>query len=133
LLAKAAEEDAAHVDQKPPAVPESELQDAKKQSIFTKILQMTISEKVQLAFKGGKTERMILIRDHNRLICSAVMRNPRMSESEVELIAGMRGINDEVLRIIGMRRDWMAKYNIALILARNPKSPIGVVIPIINR
>ena len=94
---------------------------------------MTVSEKVQLAYKGGKTERMILVRDHNRLICTAVMRNPRISETELESIAGMRGISDEVLRSIGLRRDWMAKYNIALILARNPKAPVGVVLPIINR
>jgi hypothetical protein len=133
LLAKAAEEDAKHAAQPPPEVPESELKDEKKQTIFTKILFMTVSEKVQLAYKGGKTERMILVRDHNRLIASAAIRNPRMTESEVESIAGMRNIEDEVLRLIGMRRDWMAKYNIALILAKNPKAPVGVVLPIVNR
>jgi len=133
LLEKAAEEDASRVMQRPPEVAESELQDPLKQSVFTKILLMTVSEKVQLAYKGGKTERMILVRDRNRLICTAVMRNPRMNESEIEQVAGMRGISDEVLRLIGQRRDWMAKYNIALILARNPKSPVGVVLPIINR
>src|SRR5437667_36604 len=101
LLAKAAEEDATHVTQRPPEVAPSELQDEKKQSVFTKILLMTVSEKVQLAYKGGKTERMILVRDHNRLICTAVMRNPRMNESEIDSIAGMRGISDEVLRLIG--------------------------------
>jgi hypothetical protein len=62
-----------------------------------------------------------------------VMRNPRMTESEVESIAGMRGIEEEVLRLIGLRRDWSSKYNIALTLARNPKTPVGVVLPIINR
>jgi hypothetical protein len=133
LLAKAAEEDAARKQEPPPPVPESELQDPKKMSVFTRVLLMTVSEKVQLAYKGGKTERMILVRDHNRLICTAVMRNPRMNESEVESIAGMRGISEEVLRLIGMRRDWMAKYNIALTLARNPKAPVGVVLPIVNR
>ena len=133
LLAKAAEEDAARVAQPPPEVAPAELQDPKKQSVFTKILLMTVSEKVQLAYKGGKTERLILVRDHNRLICTAVMRNPRISETELESVAGMRGISDEVLRAIGMRRDWMSKYNIALVLARNPKAPVGVVLPIINR
>src|SRR5437763_6466243 len=94
---------------------------------------MSISEKVQLAYKGGKTERMILVRDRNRLICTAVMRNPRMNESEIEQVAGMRGISDEVLRLIGLRRDWMSKYNVAITLARNPKAPVGVVLPIMNR
>ena len=133
LLAKAAEEDAKGSVQPPPEIPAAELKDDKKQSIFTKILFMTVSEKVQLAYKGGKTERMILVRDHNRLICVAAVRNPRISESEVESIAGMRNIEDEVLRLIGQRRDWMSKYNLALVLVRNPKAPIGVVLPIINR
>lgn len=133
LLEKAAEEDAANPVPQPPAIEAAELKDEKRQSIFTKILMMTVSQKVQLAFKGGKTERTILVRDHNKLICSAVMRNPRMTENEVEQIAGMRSVEDEVLRLIGMRREWTAKYNIAITLARNPKTPVGVVLPLINR
>jgi hypothetical protein len=61
------------------------------------------------------------------------MRNPRMSQTEVEQIAGMRSIEEEVLRLIGIRRDWSSKYNIAVALVRNPKAPIGVVLPLINR
>ncbi|MEA2163605.1 MAG: hypothetical protein QOK37_1732 [Thermoanaerobaculia bacterium] len=117
----------------PPQLMESEKQDEKKMSIFSQILLMTVSEKVQLAFKGGKTERMILIRDHNKLVCSAVMRNPRMSELEVESVASMRNIEEEVLRLISMKREWISKYNIAVTLARNPKCPVGVVLPMINR
>ena len=133
LLAKAAEEDAKNPVQPPPEVPETELKDEKKQTIFTRILFMTVSEKVLLAYRGGKTERMILVRDHNRLIASAAVRNPRMTETEIEAIAGMRNIEEEVLRLIGVRRQWMAKYNIALILIHNPKAPIAVVLPLINR
>jgi len=62
-----------------------------------------------------------------------VMRNPRMTDQEIENIAGMRNVEEEVLRIIGTNREWASKYNIMLILCRNPKSPIGVVLPFINR
>jgi hypothetical protein len=132
LLAKAAEEDGKG-PAPPPEVPAAELKEDKKQTIFTRILFMTVSEKVLLAYRGGKTERMILVRDHNRLIASAAVRNPRMTETEIEAIAGMRNIEEEVLRLIGVRRQWMAKYNIALILIHNPKAPIAVVLPLINR
>jgi hypothetical protein len=131
LLEKAAVE--ADSAAPPPQLMENEKQDEKKLSIFSQILLMSVSEKVQLAFKGGKTERMILIRDHNKLVCSAVMRNPRMSELEVEAVSSMRNIEEEVLRLISMKRDWIAKYNIAVTLARNPKCPVGVVLPLINR
>jgi hypothetical protein len=120
-------------DELPPTLMESEKTDEKKLSIFSQILVMGVSDKVKLAFKGGKTERMILVRDHNKLVCSAVMRNPRMSELEVESIASMRNIAEEVLRLIAMKRDWVSKYNIAVTLARNPKCPVGVVLPLINR
>jgi hypothetical protein len=77
--------------------------------------------------------RMLLVRDRNKLVCSAVMRNPRISEQEIEAIAGMRNVDDEVLRILGTRRQWMSKYNIMATLIRNPKAPVGVVLPFINR
>ncbi|HEY6141394.1 MAG TPA: hypothetical protein VI670_26865 [Thermoanaerobaculia bacterium] len=112
-----------------PAIPEND----PNRSVFAKILMMSTKEKVQLAFRCGKTERMILVRDRNKLICSAVMRNPRMTDTEVEGIATMRNIDDEVLRLIGTRRDWMSKTPIVLALVHNPKAPVGVVLPLINR
>jgi hypothetical protein len=122
------------VPEAPPIeITESEKKDPKKLSVFAQVLAMNVSQKVQMAFKGGKTARMILIRDRNKLVCSAVMRNPRMSESEVESIAGMRNVDDEVLRLISARREWISKYNIVLTLLRNAKAPIGVVLPLINR
>ncbi len=131
LLEKAVEEQ--HSDAPPPELNESEQQDEKKLSIFSQILLMGVSDKVKMAFKGGKTERVILVRDHNKLVCSAVMRNPRMSVLEAESIAGMRNVEEEVLRLITLRREWVSKYNIVIALARNPKCPVGVVVPLINR
>jgi hypothetical protein len=130
LLEKAASEPG---DAPPPELLESEKTDEKKMSIFSQILIMSVSDKVKLAFKGGKTERVILVRDHNKLVCSAVMRNPRMNSLEVEGIATMRNVEEEVLRIISMKREWSSKYSIALSLARNPKCPVGVVLSLINR
>ena len=112
---------------------DSERADDTKSAIWTRIQFMTVSEKVQLAFRGDRMVRMLLVRDRNRLICAAVMRNPRMSEQEAEAIAGMRNVDDEVLRLLSSRRDFMSKYNIMLALCRNPKAPIGVVVPLINR
>lgn len=116
-----------------PQLAESEHQDPRKASLWARISFMTVGEKVQLAFRGDKMARMLLVRDRNKLICSAVMRNPRMSDTEVESIASMRNVDEEVLRLIGMNRNWMSKYNITLTLCRNPKAPLGVVLPLINR
>jgi hypothetical protein len=109
------------------------LEETKKKSMWAILATMTVSEKVQLAFKGSKSVRMVLIRERNRLISSATIRNPRMTENEVEQIAGMRDVTEDVLRIIGNRRDWTSKYPIAIALVKNPKAPVGVVLPLINR
>jgi hypothetical protein len=131
LLAKAPDDD---VPKTPPLpLPPMVENDTGKINVFMRIQNMSTKEKVQLAFRGGKTERIILVRDRNKLVCSAAMRNPRMNEAEVESIAGMRNVDEEVLRIIGTRRDWTSKLNIINALVHNPKAPIGVVLPLINR
>jgi hypothetical protein len=132
-------ERAAREDQEPaPAAPslvltESEKTDERASALWTRLNVMTVSEKVRLAYRGDRTIRMLLVRERNKLICSAVMRNPRMSEQEAEAIAGMRNVDDEVLRVLASRRDWTSKYKILLTLCRNPKAPIGVVLPFVNR
>jgi hypothetical protein len=112
---------------------ESEKTDEHASAVWTRLNFMSVAEKVRLAYRGDRMIRMLLVRDRNKLICSSVMRNPRISEQEVEAIAGMRNVDDEVLRILGTRRQWMGKYNIMLALVRNPKAPVGVVLPFINR
>jgi hypothetical protein len=111
----------------------SEQNDPKKAALWTRLMFMTVAEKVMIAYRGDRTARMLLVRDRNRLICAAVMRNPRLTEQEAENIASMRNVEEEVLRLLGVRRDWTSKYNIMLTLCRNPKTPVGVVLPFINR
>ncbi|HEX8254098.1 MAG TPA: hypothetical protein VF846_13205 [Thermoanaerobaculia bacterium] len=132
LLEKAAEIPP-EAETAPVPLPDAERNEPKTASLWARVSFMSIAEKVKLAFRGDRTARMLLVRERNKLVCAAVMRNPRMTEQEAEQIAGMRNVEDEVLRLIGMRRDWMSKYNILLALCRNPKAPIGVVLPLINR
>ncbi|HUR83557.1 MAG TPA: hypothetical protein VM733_22565 [Thermoanaerobaculia bacterium] len=115
------------------ALNELEKTDEKAAAVWTRLQFMSVAEKVRLAFRGDRTIRMLLVRDRNKLICASVMRNPRMTEQEAESIAGMRNVDDEVLRILGTRRDWIGKYKIMHTLVRNPKAPVGVVLPFVNR
>jgi len=132
-LLERAEEQGDEVATPPVTLTESESKDDKTAAVWTRLQFMTVSEKVQLAFKGDRMIRMLLVRERNKLVCSSVMRNPRMSDQEAEAIAGMRNVEDEVLRLLAMRRDWMSKYNIMIALVRNPKAPIGVVLPFVSR
>lgn len=107
--------------------------DPKKEALFARIIKMSVAQKVLMAFRGNRGVRLILVRERNRLVASAAIRNPRMTDGEAESIAGMRDVSEEVLRLIALRRDWMSKYPIILALARNPRTPVGVVLPLINR
>jgi hypothetical protein len=135
LLEAAHLEDAAPATSAPPPMIETEAEahDLKKEALFSRILKMTVAQKVLLAFRGNRSTRLILVRERNRLVSSAAVRNPRMTDGEAESIAGMRDVAEEVLRVISLRRDWMSKYPIVLALARNPRTPVGVVLPLINR
>jgi hypothetical protein len=131
LLEAAAEQERSGVAVSTMALPDEI--DPASETAWTRVLKMTVSQKVQLAFKGGATERAILVRERNKLICRAVIRSPRLTDTEVETFAGMRNVDEEVLRMIGNNRTWMAKYSIMITLAKNPKSPIALVLPLINR
>jgi hypothetical protein len=83
--------------------------------------------------KGDREARAILIRDSNKVVAAAVMHNPRITENEVEAIAAMRTISDEVLRIIALNRAWARSYPIIHNLARNSRTPIATAIGILPR
>ena len=82
---------------------------------------MNTKDRIKLAMKGDREARGILIRDSNKIVCSAVVANPRITEQEIENVASMRTVADEVLRLIAMNRSWARAYSIIHNLARNPK------------
>jgi hypothetical protein len=102
-------------------------------SAISRILKMTMKDRVKLAMKGDREARNILIRDPNRVVAQAVVQNPRITEQEVEKIAAMRTVPNDVLRQIAINRTWARNYLIMLNLARNPRTPIGNVVTILTR
>ncbi|MDT4966323.1 MAG: hypothetical protein QOJ64_1060 [Acidobacteriota bacterium] len=102
-------------------------------SLIRRVMLMTVRDRVKLGLKGDREARSILIRDSNRVVASAVIHNPRVTDQEVESIAAMRTVSDEVLRAIAMNRAWARSYPIILNLVRNPRTPIPTAINILPR
>jgi hypothetical protein len=94
---------------------------------------MSVADRLKVAMQGSREERGVLIRDSNRLVCCAVLSSPKLSESEIEAIARMTNVSDEVLRIVGTSRAWTKNYQVLSALTRNPKTPIGVALSLIPR
>jgi hypothetical protein len=102
-------------------------------SLTQRVMKLRTNQKIMLAQKGGKEERTLLIRESNRLIQTAVIRNGRITEGEVSYIAQMRAVQQEVLRIISMNREWMKKYPIVRNLVQNPHTPIAIGLNLLKR
>jgi hypothetical protein len=104
-----------------------------RRSAFQRIAMLSVKERAFLALRGGREERLLLVRDSNRLVAAAVLKNPRISDSEVEAITKLKWINEEVLRIIAMSRAWTSNYTIMHNLVLNPRTPITFSMGFINR
>jgi len=102
-------------------------------SMINRILKMGMKDRMKLAMKGDREARNILIRDPNRIVAQAVVQNPKITENEVEKIASMKTIPEEVLRLIAINRTWARNYQIMYKLAQNPRTPIGSVFTILTR
>jgi hypothetical protein len=102
-------------------------------SLIRALMFMNARDRMKLAMKGDREARGILVRDSNRVVASAVINNPRITDQEVENIAAMRTVTDEVLRLISMNRSWARSYPIIHNLVRNPRTPIPTVMGILPR
>jgi hypothetical protein len=88
---------------------------------------------MSLAMKGSREERAILIRDNNKIVAVAVLSSPKVTEQEVESIAKMASLSDEILRIIANTRAWVKNYGIVLALTKNPKTPLAISMNLLSR
>ena len=102
-------------------------------SLIRRIMLMNTRDRMKLAIKGDREARGILIRDSNKIVSSAVINNPRITEHEIENIAAMRTVSDDVLRLIALNRAWARQYPIIHNLARNPRTPIPTAMNILPR
>ena len=105
---------------------DDEVTDHIRESITSKIRTLTIAEKIKLAIQGNMEIRRILVRDNNRLISSAVLKNPRLSDMEVILISQSKMIDEEILRQISETRKWTRHYQVKSSLVNNPKTPLHI-------
>ncbi len=99
---------------------------------FQKIARMGVRERIQLAVKGTKEERFILIRDGARLVSSAVLNSPKLTEAEVEYFASMKNVSDTVLREIARNHKFMKNYNVIRNLTSNPRTPLDLSLTLVN-
>ena len=85
---------------------------------------MGISEKIKTALTGDKEWRAILIKDANKLVSGAVVKNPRITDAEILNILKVGVQNDEIIRTICDNKEWVKNYRIRKALVECPKTPL---------
>ncbi len=95
--------------------------------LHAKMAEMTTTEKIRMAQLGNASERMLLVRDTNKLVASAAIRSPSIQENEVTQIAASRAVSEDVLRIIANSRTWTRSHQIKFNLVCNPRAPFSSV------
>lgn len=120
---------AAAVDDDIPDVPLPEDEEDARQLLTS----LPVPDKIKLATLGRREQRAILVRDPNRIVASAVLASPKLTDTEVENFARMQNVSDEVLRIIGTSRNWTKSYHVVAALVKNPRTPTAVSLPLVLR
>ncbi|MGC2170089.1 MAG: hypothetical protein WA623_01740, partial [Candidatus Sulfotelmatobacter sp.] len=102
------------------------LQPAKRENTLQKINGLDVKGRIQLAMKGNKEERSILIRDGTKVVALAVLDAPKLSDGEVEKFALQKNVLEAVLRQIPLKRRFMKNYIVVRNLVANPRTPLDL-------
>ena len=98
----------------------------KRKNTLQKINALDVKGRIQLALKGNKEERSILIRDGTKVVALAVLDAPKISDGEVEKIACQKNVLEAVLRQIPLKRRFMKNYIVVRNLVANPRTPLDL-------
>ncbi len=101
-------------------------------SALQKISKLGITGRIQLAMKGSKEERSLLIRDGTKIVALAVLESPKLTDGEVEKFANQKNVLEAVLRAMTLKRRFMKQYAVVRNLCNNPRTPIDVALGLIK-
>jgi hypothetical protein len=98
----------------------------KRVNTVQKINALDVKGRIQLALKGNKEERSILVRDGTKVVALAVLEAPKLSDGEVEKFASQKNVLEAVLRQIPLKRRFMKNYKVVRNLVANPRTPLDL-------
>jgi hypothetical protein len=100
--------------------------EVKRENTLQKINRLDVKGRIQLALKGSKEERSILIRDGTKVVALAVLEAPKLADGEVEKFASQKNVLEAVLRQIPLKRRFVKNYIVVRNLVANPRTPLDI-------
>jgi predicted RNA-binding protein YlxR (DUF448 family) len=99
--------------------------DEENYSKYQLALDMGVSEKIKMALTGDKEWRSIFLKDSNKLVNTAVLKNPRITDGEVLAVCKNKTSSEELIRIVLVNKDWIKQLSIRSALVSHPKTPVA--------
>jgi len=103
-----------------------------RMSTLQKIANMSVGDRIRLAMRGSRDDRLILIRDRTKVVALSVLESPKINETEMESIAAMTSVQENVLRAIVTKRRFMKHYGVVRALVSNPRTPLEIGMPLVS-
>jgi len=101
--------------------------------LWSTVNKLPTGKKIKLAYFGNASVRAILVRDTNKVVATAVIKSPRLTENEAIGIARNRNVCADVLRAVARNKELFKLYAVKLALVTNPKCPASVSLPIVSQ
>ena len=104
----------------------------KKKSSQNKKNNSTGDKRKSASYCGSK-ERFNLLRDPNKDVVLSVLKNPKITETEVERFAKLHTMPEEAIKTIIQNKAWIKHYGIVSALVNNPKTPPFIATTLANK
>lgn len=101
-------------------------------NIYQLVQRLNMAGKIKLALTGNKAARDILIKDSNKVVSLSVLKNPRITEEEIERLISIRGTPEDMLRQVARNKEWVKNYHVKTGLVNNPKTPLAISIKLLD-
>jgi len=107
--------------------------DTTTESVRARVQAMSVPERLLLALRAGRPERSVLAGDASKAVALAVLSNPGLHEAEVEALARLSQVHEDLLRAIAAQRAWVRHYGVVVALVRNPRTPAAISLNLLPR
>jgi len=105
------------------AAPFEEGPDETDRSTWDRLRALSRTEKLLLAAKADRTERLVLVQDHDPQVLYSLLKNPRITVDEVVRIAKSACLSYQSAELILKTSQWAANLDVRVALVHNPKTP----------
>ncbi|HYL45647.1 MAG TPA: hypothetical protein VEU52_01335 [Candidatus Limnocylindrales bacterium] len=113
-----------------PSAP-AEIRRVAEEIIIARIPHLPVGEKLTLARRGPARVAGALLAEGHAQAVKLALANTFLTESQLLKVLAKAGVPERVVAAISQHAKWSRQYNVRVALARNPRTPVPVVLEIL--